>query len=122
MTIRETYCSAYESADATIANGESLSGAIDLGGLRLFAIRIPSAWTTANLTFQGSIDGGATYNDLKDQDGVEITAVVSAVSDMIILDPVLFSAIPLLKIRSGTSASAVNQGGARTLTLVLRSI
>lgn len=112
----------------TIANGASLSGSINLNGLtdaphglRLFGIVMPAAWTAANLTFQASFDGGTTYVDMYDYNGLEVVATAST-SRLIVLDPVVFASIPLLKIRSGTAASAVNQGGDRTLTLVLRSI
>lgn len=113
---------------AVIASGASLSGAIDLRGthvtnkgLRLFGIVMPAAWTAANLTFQASFDGGTTYVNMYDYNGLEVVATAST-SRLIVLDPVVFASIPLLKIRSGTAASAVNQGGDRTLTLVLRSI
>lgn len=107
--------------NATIASGASLSDSMNLGGLRLFGIVMPAAWTAANLTFQASFDGGTTYVDMYDYNGLEVVATTST-SRLIVLDPVVFAAIPLLKIRSGTAASAVNQGGDRTLTLVLRSI
>ena len=44
----------------TIASGASLSAATDLGPYRVFAVVMPASWTTANLTFQGSSDGGKT--------------------------------------------------------------
>lgn len=107
--------------NATIASGASLSDAITLGGLRLFGVVMPAAWTAANLTFQASFDGGTTYVDVYDYNGLEVVATAST-SRLIVLDPVVFSAIPLLKIRSGTSGTAVNQGAARTLQIVLRGI
>ena len=47
----------------TIANGQSLSGAVNLSGFTLIGIDLPSAWTTANLTLQASIDN-STWVDV----------------------------------------------------------
>lgn len=102
---------------ATIANGASLSGAIDLSTGKLARIAMPASWTAANLTFQASYDG-ATYNDLYDQNGTEYT-VTAAASRSILVPFADFIGIRYLKIRSGTSGAAVNQGADRTLNLVL---
>lgn len=103
---------------ATIANGESLSGAVDCGNKRLAGIHMPADWTAADLTFQGSSDG-TTFNNLYDKDGVEYT--VDAADDRYIIVPLAdFIGIRHLKIRSGTSGSAVAQGASRALTLVLQ--
>ena len=112
---------------ATIANGASLSNAVNLPvkgflGCRLFGIIMPSAWTAANLTFQVSVDGGTTYQNLYDDSGVEIICVAAASTTIVFRDPTIFSSIALLKVRSGTAATPVNQGGNRTIGLVLRAI
>ena len=104
----------------SIASGESLSGAIYLGGIRLFGLVMPSTWTTANLTFQVSVDG-TTYQNLYDGDGTEVQ-VTTAAGYTHTLDPALFAAIPFVKVRSGTSGTPVNQGGDRTIGLILRSV
>ena len=104
-------------ADAVIANGASLSGAVTMTGGRLARITMPAAWTAASLTFQASSDG-ATYGDLYDKDGVEYT-VSAAASREIIIPLVDFLGVAYLKVRSGTSGTPVNQGAARTLKLVL---
>lgn len=113
--------SVLESTTASIASGTSISGAINLGGLRLFAIVMPSSWTTANLTFQASYDGGTTWVNMYDASGTELNITASA-SRMIYLDPYIFSSVPMIKVRSGTSASPVNQAADRTITLVLRAV
>jgi hypothetical protein len=106
----------------TIANGASLTDAIDLADTRLSRIAIPASWTTANLSFQVSYDG-VTYNNLHDLAGVEVTAAAAA-SRSISLHTLfaLFQDVRWLKIRSGTSGTPVNQGGDRTLQLAVRSI
>lgn len=113
------------SETVTIANGASLSGAAVFvnGVTSLVGIVIPAAWTAAALTFQASADG-TTYGDLYNTAGTEVTIPSSAVaaSRYIALDPSDFAGIAYLKVRSGTSAAAVNQTADRTLTLVVRSL
>lgn len=109
----------------TVANGASLSNTIKLEGRALSGILIPSAWTTANLTFQGAVeddsDASATYFNLYDAAGIEMQ-VVAAASRLVILDPVDFASIRWLKVRSGTSGSAVNQGADRDIYLMARNL
>ena len=106
---------------ATIANGTSLSGSVNLGGLRLFGIVMPAAWTAASVTFQMSVDGGATWSNMFDANGNELCVTVAA-SRFIALDPVNFAATAMIKARSGTAATPVNQGQDSVVTLVLRSV
>jgi len=101
----------------TIANGASLSGAVDLGPNRLFAIIMPAAWTTANLTFQVSADG-TTYNNLYDDTGTEVTVTAAASQYIVISSPAKMLGARWFKVRSGTNASAVNQAAARVVTIV----
>jgi len=103
---------------ANIASGEALSGAIQLHGYRVSGIQMPSSWTTAALTFQGSVDG-VTFNDIYDEAGVEFS-VAAAASIYIGLDAgaLELSDIPYLKVRSGTTGTPVNQGAAREIKLV----
>jgi hypothetical protein len=51
---------------------DDLSEAVDCLGLVLIGIAAPSTMETANITFQGSIDGGENYIPLYDEDGTEI--------------------------------------------------
>jgi hypothetical protein len=102
---------------ATIANGASLSGVVDLRNARLAGIVMPASWTAANLTFQTSPDGVA-YNDRYDRFGVEyVVTAAAARSIQVPLDD--FLSVRYLKVRSGTAGAAVAQGGARDVTLVL---
>jgi hypothetical protein len=121
MSLKDTYSCAWEVLSASISSGSSLTGALNLGGLRLFAIVIPSAWTSANLTFQMSPDAGTTWVNIYDINGNELTAVAAA-SECIVLTPVSFSSFQYLRIRSGTSSSAVSQAADRSLQLLLRAV
>ncbi len=98
---------------ATIANGASVSGVIDLGKAVLVGLQMPAAWTAANLTLLGSLDG-VNYCDVKDRLGIEYQ--ITATSSLVV--PIAASELPLLrylKLRSGTSAVPVNQGAARNI-------
>jgi hypothetical protein len=62
---------------ATIASSSSLSDVLDLFGTTLSGFVMPASWTSANITFQASVDG-TNFFDLYDQFGVEVTHVVAA--------------------------------------------
>ena len=109
-----------QTVDVTIANGESLSGAVDLNGMALVGLIMPAAWTAANLTVALSIDN-STYNNLYDSNGNEYL-ITAAASRRIIVPASDLPAVKWLKIRSGTSGAAVAQGGARVITLLARQI
>lgn len=101
---------------ATIADGASLSDIVPLGIGALARIVMPDAWTAGNLTFQTSYDG-TTFNNLYAADGTEYT-VTAAASREIIVNLADFLGVRFVKIRSGTSGTAVNQGAARTIRVV----
>ena len=110
---------------ATISSGTSLSTEVDLEGYQLAAIEMPSAWDAAGLTFQGSSTSNGTYKDIK-ANGLEVTepgsnlTATAGVINSIDVNAMALAPIRYLKIRSGTSASAVNQTANRTLTLILK--
>jgi len=97
-----------------------LSGAVNLSGWTLIGIDMPASWTAANLTLQASVDN-STWDDVFDFLGTEVT-ITAAASRFILLNPADFVSVRYLKVRSGTSGTPVNQGGARTITLIVRAI
>ena len=109
----------------TISSGTSLSTEVDLEGYQLCAIEMPSAWDAAALTFQGSSTSSGTYKDIK-ANGLEVTepgsnlTATAGVINAIDVNAMALAPIRYLKIRSGTSGSAVNQTANRTLTLILK--
>ncbi len=106
---------------ATIAASASLSGAVRLPpGHVLVGIVMPEDWTAADLTFQFSADG-ATYQNAYIAAGTELTVSGTAAAN-IPVDPLYFRCAPFLKVRSGTSGTAVNQEAARTIGLVSRPL
>jgi len=102
---------------------DGLSEAADLKGNTLVGLYMPSAWTSANVSFLGSHDD-TTYYSVYGTTGDEI--VISGASTSagryFPLDPADFSGINFLKVRSGGSTGETAQGASRSVVLALRSI
>ena len=107
-----------EYVTATISSGSALSDEINLKGKALVGLIMPSAWTTANITFQAGYGSSPTYNDVYDQDGGEIT-IIAAASQQIMIDPSFSLALEDVKVRSGTTGTPVNQGADREVVLII---
>jgi len=111
-------------ATAVIASGQSLSGAVELkpqgrSGFCTAAVMVmPSAWTAADITFQGSIDG-STFGNLHDDSGVEVV-VKAAASRVIVLSAAYFWGLRWIRVRSGTSSVPVAQAAQRSITILCR--
>jgi hypothetical protein len=101
----------------TIANGASLSDAQKLNDSEVvMAIEMPSAWTTANLTFKAGTVADSIQSYYRQGTEVSIAVVASSFQE---LDAIGYlSAAKYIQLRSGTAASPVAQGAARTLILV----
>lgn len=103
--------------NATIANGQSLSGAVDLLASRPAFVITPDTLTDGDMTFQASYDG-VNFFDLYDKDGeVKIPAAVVDVNRAISLDLSTFFSLRYLKIRTGTAAVPVVQTAQRILVI-----
>jgi hypothetical protein len=107
----------------TIPAGQSLSPVgMSLIAGRLVRIRVPTAWKSANLTFQcASADVPAQYRDLYTRTGIEL-ALQSVQPNSVIgfpADITHFLQEVWLKIRSGTAAIPVPQPAACDFELVL---
>ena len=108
---------ALQTVTATIANGESLSGEVDLGeGRVLVGIIMPAAWTAAALTFQSGVATGVVANVY--QFGAEVSYTVDASQYIALQDVMHFYGARYVRVRSGTAAAAVAQGAERAITLV----
>ena len=115
--IAETYV-----RTATIASGASLSDEIDLGNWRHIGLVMPGTWTTASITFAVSNKSGGTFVPLYDDGGIEVTVSASQGTAVgLSLAALALAPWRYVKIRSGTSASAVNQAGDRTIEVVLKA-
>ncbi len=96
---------------ATIAVGASLSGAIDMTGLRLVSIEQPASCEGSAFTLQVAIDGDTDNMVDLQTDSAEWSVTKSATLAQAILLPEAkqVQGFTHLKIRSGTSAAAVVQ-------------
>ena len=108
---------------ATILNGASLSSEIDTMGGTLGGIIMPSAWTASDkISFQVSATSGGTFVDLYDDANSEVYISGVAASKGISFDTIALKIAPwrFIKIRSGLTGAAVNQGADRTLELAMK--
>lgn len=122
MSVKDQVSCLGDDIAVTIAAGAALSDEINLGGLRLFQLDMPSAVTGTVVTFQKWSATQQKFLDMTDSYGSEISVTVAADKSVGLPDIVSFSAASRLKIRFGTSAAPVVQAAARTLGLVLRSV
>lgn len=106
-------------ATAVIASGASLSGGVDFGTGRLCGLIMPSGWTSADITFQGSADG-VNYSDLWDLSIERSIGATYAVANRMIAWPVAdWLMVRALKLRSGSAAVPVAQAAVRNIKLIL---
>lgn len=109
---------------ATIANGASLSDIQKVDG-KLVGLIIPAAWTAAAITFSASQDGSAFADLWETSTGTAVERTIAsaniptAASRFLSLSLSDWIGINFLKVRSGISGAAVNQGAARSIILVL---
>jgi hypothetical protein len=100
-----------------IAAGESLSDVVDATSGRIVRITMPSAWTSALLTFQISSDG-LFFNEVCDFTGDYISINVRAGSAVIV--PEQFGiASQYLKFRSGTLDHPIPQEEIRNFAIAV---
>jgi hypothetical protein len=105
----------------TIAAGASLSSPASVGSKVLCGIIFPAVWTSASLTFQVSVDGGATWLEYYDDSTTEQQILTTTPTGLYLaLDASMFAGVTMLKVRSGTFAAPVNQVAAASLMLVAR--
>lgn len=106
----------------TIANGAAVSDAIRAGGGTLTAIKVPSAWTAAALTFEASFDDGTTWRPVFDDQAAEVTissanmTTLTTGERVVVASTMLnkLAALPMFRLVSGVAGTNVNQGAART--------
>jgi hypothetical protein len=109
----------FKDATVTIASGASLSGIIHCGAGVPVQILMPASWTAADITFQTSQSADGAFSDLYDESGNEVKVIANA-SRAIAVEGANFAGVRFLKLRSGTTGSAVNQDADRSITLVMR--
>lgn len=107
-------------ASVTITTAaDGLSEAVNISGLTLCSVQMPTAWTDARIGFQASVNGSSDYYPVFNTTGDNLTYPTSA-SRVVAFNPAEFAGIERLKLVSETSAGvAVAQAAARTLVLGL---
>jgi hypothetical protein len=106
-----------------INSGTALSATVNLSSLVLVGIQLPAAWDAANITFLHSTDN-STFQSVFGPTA-EYALTSPAANLYITVDGAAAAAnvsralTHWVQIRSGTSATPVNQTANRTLTLVL---
>lgn len=117
----------YTLATFTIANGAATSNQIFIADGELVGILMdPTGWTTAPLTFLVSVDGTNFY-EMYDGSSTLVEVPTPAAATYIAIGEAEahigfahFRGVQYLQLQSGTTASQVNQGAARTLVGVIR--
>lgn len=110
---------------STAADG--LSDVADLGGLRLAAVEMSTAWTAADLAFLGSGRSSAALKAVyraADSTAPALYQVGTTANRVIAFNSDAFRGVRFLQLASVTagSTSAVAQGAARTMTLLLAPV
>lgn len=107
------------SVSGTITSGDAtgLSSVIQTNGVCVVGIEMPATWTSASMTFQGSVDG-STYQNIYDQYGNELVITVAGARDIYFDAFIYLTACNYVKVRSGTNASPVAQGANRIVKLI----
>ena len=107
----------------TLASGASVSGSLDTLNTDLLGFISPAAWTAAALTLEVSVDNTNWFGIVYDSYGVQINSYSSLTvnagynADFINLLPFRY-----IRLRSGTTATPVNQAAARTFTVLSRPV
>jgi len=108
----------------TIASGSALSAEVNVNDLRIVGIIMPAVWTTANLSFKALLSEPSAlpkvpvYGEVLDNAGSAIAVTATVATYIALADTFAGIAWGRIIVRSGTSGVPVNQGAARTLTLV----
>ena len=108
-----------------IPNGTSVSASIDLDGSALigFGLIATQTWTTAALTIEVSSNNTDWLTAVNDATGLTAGSYPSITPGTgYAVDALTFLPWRYARLRSGTSASPVNQGADRTFTVVTRPL
>lgn len=111
-----------QTVPVAIASGQSLSGEVDIFPNTLVGIFLPAGWTGTTITFQASVDGGATFGNVESGNAAAELSYTVAAGQYVAIDPAMWRGVTALKLRSGSSAAPTNQAGNATATLVTRAL
>lgn len=114
----EFTASAPTSVTVSIPAGAAMSERFVVKG-KICGLIMPDGWDAADITFQGGQDGTATFNIYDGGAERSIPSAQAVAGRMIPLDLNDWLCVNAIKIRSGTSASPVNQTARRDITVIL---
>ena len=106
---------ALDTTSVTIAQGATVSSAIDMRGQAMVAILLPSALTGTTMSFKGSWDGTNFY-DAYNTSGTPLSIAVST-NRWVFFTATDFVALDYLQLVSGSA-----EAGARTIIVKTRSL
>ncbi len=102
---------------ATILSGQSQSNTIQVReGVRIAGFVMPAAWTAAAITVLASLDG-TNFLPVHNGAGTEISYTVGA-NRIVDLTGARLHTLRYFRLRSGNTATPVNQGADRTITVL----
>lgn len=113
MTVLNDKAIDFRTETVTIANGATVSSAIDLQGCTMCGIILPAAFTGVALTFQVS-DDNVTYQAAYNTSNTALSATV-AQGRSYMLTPTDFAGVRYVKLVSGSA-----EGAARTIKILTR--
>lgn len=98
--------------DATIADGQTTSGAINLKGKKMVGLEVPASFTGQTVSFTQCRSENGTFTPIYKDDGT-LYAPVATDSGYVALDPAIMCGPAFVKVVSASSES-----GAKTITAV----
>lgn len=103
---------------ATIANGQTDSGAIDLSGLELVGFFIPANFTATSISIQAATSLGGSYVTAQDGYGSNYSLSVAASKYIPINNFNIVAGLRFIKLTAGTAQTPTDA----VITLALRSL
>lgn len=110
----------FETIPVTITSGTAVSSTANIQGRDIVGISMSAGWDAAALTFQASPDG-QTFQDVFTPPGGSEQSYTVAANRYYPISWGSFSGMQALKLRSGTTATPVNQTANRVIGVVVRS-
>lgn len=103
---------------ATIANGQTVSDAIDLGGLELVGFFLPSTFDGTSLSLQASTHIDGTYVAVENGSGSAYSITTAASKYAPIADLAVIAGLRFIKLVAGASQSTSDT----VITLAVRAV
>lgn len=109
-----------EVIQVSIPNGTSVSNVVTVGSGEIVGIIMPAAWTAADITFESTLLDGTTFGQVFDDANAAIKATSPAAGAIVnFRRGTAPRFVGPFRLRSGTVAAAVNQGGTRVVGVVI---